>query len=81
MIHGKWQVGDLVRRYTMGNYEHIGNYETMFSLAAGADVGIIYSASYGNRSEIQVYWQNTKETSYYSLYAAEDRLRLIVKRQ
>jgi hypothetical protein len=44
-------------------------------------VGIIYSASYGNRSEIQVYWQNTKEISYYSLYAAEDRLRLIVKRQ
>ena len=70
MIHGKWQVGDLVHRYDM---PHPGDTDT--------GVGIIYSASYGNRSEIQVYWQNTKETSYYSLYAAEDKLRLIVKRQ
>jgi len=72
----KFQVGDLVRRYRIGEYEH------MFAEEA-RDLGIIISTSHGRNlqgGEVHVYWNALKETSYYNQYAAEDKLILVSKK-
>jgi len=68
----QFQVGDLVRRYQVGEPEQMFMYDVK-------NVGVVVEVISGKTAEVHVHWQLGKRLSYYSIYAAEKTLQLIAR--
>ncbi len=72
----EFKVGDLVRRYQIGEPEQMFMYDVK-------NLGVVVYTNTidGKHAEVHVYWQIGKRLSYYSVYAAEKTLVLVSKAQ
>ena len=68
----EFRLGDLVRRYQIGEPEQMFMFDNK-------NLGVVVEVTSGNRGEVHVCWQLSKRISYYSIYAAEKVLRLVSK--
>jgi len=68
----QFQVGDLVRRYQVGEPQQMFMYDVR-------SLGVVTRTIDGKHAEVHVYWQQSKRVSYYSAYAAEHVLILVSK--
>ena len=66
----QFQVGDLVRRYQVGEPEQMFMYDVK-------NLGVITRTTDGRYAEVHVYWQQSERLSQYSVYAAEKVLELV----
>ena len=72
MDYTEYKIGDLVRRYQVGDPEQMFVFDKK-------NLGVVTEVTTGSRAEVRVYWQLSERVSYYSLYAAQKLLELIKK--
>lgn len=72
MDYIEFKMGDLVRRYQVGELEQMFVFDKK-------NLGVVTEVTTGTRAEVHVYWQLSERVSYYSIYAAQKVLELIKK--